>query len=231
MKTMNKLALGVAALLLAGTSFGQTTATYPTASPTASTRDNPGVLGRSFTDFRYTWVDFREANADPEGYMLGVAANAPISRGLDLGLGYNYYRENGHRNPLTTSSFDVRSHQLSSALTLHGGGPWFKPFARVALGYQWTKGDLQSFRTFDHDWAWGATVGAEIPLGTFALTPRISYSDTFNGDYDGTWHYGAELHHWFNEKTGAFIDVAFHEPRRNIVPNSWTYTAGLRVRF
>jgi hypothetical protein len=233
MKTTHKLALGLAALLLAGSTYGQTTPTtstvYPTSSP--SIQDNPGKLGHTFADFNYSWVDFQEANGDPEAFVAGVSGNTPISRGLDLGLGYSYFRENGHRNPFTGSDFDVRSHSLSSALTFYRPMAGFKPFVSGGLGYRWSKGDIQSFRVEDDDWAWGASAGAEIPLGTFALTPRAAYGDTFDGGYNGTWHFGTELHKWFSEKAGAYLDATFHNPRTAAIPEYWTYTAGFRLRF
>jgi len=232
MKTMNKLAL-VGATLLATMSFGQTAPTTTTmGSSTMSIRDNPGVLGHSFADFNYSWYDFDEDNASPRGYSAGLSGNVPIARGVDVGLGYNYFRENNHRNPFNNSPFDTRAHQVTTSATFFAPNAGVKPFATGAIGYKWSHGDLQSFRTYDNAWVWGAAVGAEIPFGTFALTPRIAYSDDFHsGHGDGIWHYGAQAHHWFTEQLGGYLDVAYHNPRERLAPESWTYTAGVRVRF
>jgi hypothetical protein len=242
MKTMNSLAL-VGATLLAATSFGQTTPTtststapgtttiYSTSAP--SIRDNPGVLGHSYADFSYSWVDFDEDNASPRGFIAGVGGHAPVGRGLDLGLGYNYFRENNHRNPFNNSEFDVRSHQVTGSATFFAPMNGMKPFVTGAVGYKWSNGDLQSFRIFDDEWVWSAGVGVEIPVGAFALTPRVAYSDDFHGSVysNAVWHYGAQAHHWFNEKLGGYVDVAFHDPHERFSAEYWTYTAGLRVRF
>lgn len=232
MKTMHRLAFGAAALLLTGASFAQSTSPAIVTSE-ASIVDNPGLLGRSYLDFNYSWVDFNEDIGRPRGFIAGLSANTAVSRGLDVGLGYSYFRENNHRNPFTGTDFDVRSHQLATAATFFGNymGSGVKPFISGAIGYQWSRGDLQSFRIDDDDWAWGASAGAEVPLGRFALTPRISYSDDFHGNTKGMWSYGGELHHWFSEKMGGYADVTFHEPRETFAPDYWTYTAGLRFRF
>lgn len=234
MKTMNRLAL-VCAALAATASFGQTTptATSPAySSPAPSIRDNPGVLGHSYLDFNYTWVDFNEDNASPRGYIAGLSANMPLQRGLDVGLGYNYFRENNHRNPFNNSPFDVRAHQLTTNATYWLPSAGVKPFVTGAVGYKWNHGDLQSFRTYDDTWVWAAGVGAEIPLGLFSLTPRISYSNDFHGHYaPGVWHYGAQAHHWFNEKFGGYLDAAYHDPRDRFAGEYWSYGAGVRMRF
>ncbi len=232
MKTMHTLAL-VCGTLVAAASFGQTTPIATSPGYTTSIRDNPGILGHTYADFNYSWVDFNEDNASPRGFIAGVSGHAPVATGLDVGLGYDYFRENNHRDPFNNSPYDVRSHQVTGSATWFAANAGVKPFVTGAVGYKWTHGDLQSFRTFDNQWVWSAGVGAEIPLGTFALTPRIAYSDDFHGPRysDATWHYGVQAHHWFNEKLGGYLDVAYHDPRERYADEYWTYTAGLRVRF
>ena len=232
MKNMNKLALGLAALLLAGTTYAQTTANggYFTNNG-ASVRDNPGVLGHSYADLSYSWIDFTENRIDADGYVAGLRGNVPVARGFDAGLGYSYYRQNGNGNIFTSSPFDLRAHQLAADATFYAANAAIKPFVSGAIGYEWTRGDVQSLRIDDGDWLWGGSIGAEIPVGTLAFTPRISYSDTFNGGYDGTWHYGADAHPRFNDRLGGYLDATFHDPRESTALESWTYTAGVRFRF
>jgi hypothetical protein len=230
MKLMKASALACAGMLILGTTHGQTTAS--SRSMTTSIRDNPGVLGHSFTEVQYSWVDFsRDRGVDADGYIAGARSNIPVARGVDLGLGYNYYRENGHRNPFTGTDFDARYHQLAAGGTLFTPMGAAKPFVQGNVGYQWSRGDIQRLRTYDDMWVWTAGAGVEIPMGLFSLMPRISYSDAFDDNGIGSWHYGGQLHHWFNEQLGGFLDVTFHEPRSNLRPDAWTYTAGVRVRF
>ena len=231
---MNALALACATL--ATVSFAQTTPTTTTTTypaPATSVADNPGVLGHNYADFHYSWVDFNENNASPRGFIAGLNGNTPVSRGMDFSLGYDYFRENNHRNPFNNSPYDVRSHQATAALTLFSPNAGIKPFFTGAVGYKWTHGDLQSFRTYDNQWVWSAGAGAEIPLGAFTVTPRIAYSDDFRGSVysAATWHYGAEANHWFSETLGGYLDVAYHDPRGRYAAEYWTYTAGVRMRF
>lgn len=231
MKTVNKLVLGLGALLLAGSAFGQTT-TMTGAPMSPSIRDNPGKLGHSFADLHYTWVDFsRDRGVDADGYIAGLKGNVPVAPGVDVGLGYNYYRENGHRNPFTGTDFDTRYHQLATSGTFYSRMAGAKPFVTAGLGYQWSRGDVQRLRTFDEMWLWSAGGGVEIPLGRVAVTPHATYSDAFNDNGAEFWRWGGQVHTWFNEKMGGYLDVSFHESRHNLRADSWTYMAGVRMRF
>ena len=179
----------------------------------------------------YSWVDFNENNASPRGFIAGVKGNTPISPGLDLGLGYDYFRENNHRDPFNNSSFDVRSHQLTGSATywMRTGG--VKPFATGGIGYKWSRGDLQTLNAYDDMWVWHAGGGVEIPYGRFAFTPRIVYSNDFHPGYNNAaWHYGAEAHTWFTDRVGGYLDATKHDPQAHFA-DYWTYTAGVRMRF
>jgi hypothetical protein len=76
---------------------------------------------------------------------------------------------------------------------------------------------------------WGLGFGFEVPMGALAITPRVTYTDTMEAGSDWAYHYGAEIHHWFNETAGFYADVTFNDPR--VLPASWSYFAGLRFRF
>ena len=232
MKTLPKFAVAAAALVLALAGQAQTTTPAPVPMSNPSTRDNPGVLGHRYADLSYSWMDFhRDSGLDADGFIAGVRSNVPVSRGLDLGLGYNYYRENNHRNPFTGTPYDSRFHEAMGTATVFGSNVGPKPFFTGGIGYQWSRGDIQSLRTYDHEWVWMAGGGFEIPLGALAVMPRVSYSDSMRRSGIGSWHYGAQAHHWFNEKVGGYLDATFHDPRPGGGVEWWTYTAGLRFRF
>jgi hypothetical protein len=232
MKTMKLIAVASAALVTAAMCPGQTTTPDPTMTARPSIRDNPGTLGQSYADFNYSWIDLhRDAGPDADGFIAGLSANTPIGRGLDLGLGYNYSRLNNHRNPFTGTDFDARSHQLATAATFYAPMAGVQPFVTGGVGYQWTRGDIQSLRTNDHEWVWGGSAGFQMAYGRVALTPRVTYSDTMHRGSIGAWHYGGEAHTWFNEKWGGYFDATFHDPRRGGGGEYWTYTGGVRMRF
>lgn len=246
MKKIDKLALGLAGLLLASLSYGQATAPFRS----ASLRDNPGTLGHTFGDVNFSWIDFGGDDfsfvddiddiddADADGYIIGLGGNTPIARGVDAGLGYQYWREDGHVNPFDGSEFDPDFHRLSTNATLYTPTGRTKAFFNGAVAYQWTNenlagaNDARRLRFFEDQWFFAVTGGLEIGLGTFSLTPRVSYTDTFDDIDLSSWHYGAELHTWFNEGWGGYLDATYHDPdRRDQRPESWTYKAGLRFRY
>jgi opacity protein-like surface antigen len=224
---MKSFACTCAALLLIGAAYGQTTVPVET----TSTRPT-GVRGNSIAELNYSWVDFsRDHDVNADGFILGFDTNTPVSPGFDLGIGYNYYRENGHRNPFNNSQYDARYHQL------HATGTWYfptgsvKPFVTGGGAWQWSHGDIQSLHAYDDMWLWIVGGGVEIPLRSFTLTPHIKYTDAFENKDAAIWHYGAEVHTWFTEKVGGFVDATLHQPRSELRTDSWTYTAGVRFRF
>lgn len=239
MKTTTTLALGLAVLLAAGGLHAQSTSSTTYAQPTdtsaaagTSIYDNPGVLGHGFADLNYSWVDFSEEDGlDANGFIAGINGNVPVSRGLDVGLGYNYYRENNHRNPFTGTDFDARYHQVAGNATYFVPMSGMKPFVSGGVGYQWSRGDIQSLSVYDSKWLWGASGGVELAFGRFAVTPRVSYTDTMHSEKFGSWHYGAEVHHWFTDRFGGYVDATYHNPRGPERFHSWTYTAGIRMRY
>jgi hypothetical protein len=234
MKTIHTFALA-AAICGAALSYGQQTTTNSNnnnpLSPTgrsSSIHDNPGILGHQFSDVSFGWTDFK--NSSTEGYDAAFSANVPIAAGFDAGLGYNYYWEAKHRDPLTRASWNDRHHTLAAYGKYYMPMQGVKPFVGGGAGYQWHRGDLQSFRTYDHEWVWSAMGGVEIPFGRFAVTPQVVYDDNMRGGSIGTWSYGAQVHHWFSERMGGYLDASYHDPH-GPGTEMWSYFAGLRYRF
>lgn len=233
MKTTHTFAFAIATCLAALTYGQQTTTTYNKLSPTGrinSVQDSPGILGHQFADLSFAWTDFR--HSDAEGYDAAFTGNVPLAAGFDAGLGYSYYWEGKHRDPFTRASSNARNHNLLGYgkfyLPLAGGA---KPFLGGGVGYQWVRGDLQRLRTYGHEWLWSAVGGVELPFAGFALIPQVSFNDTWRGGSSGTWSYGAQVHHWFNEKMGGYLDATYHNPQHSSGGELWTYMGGLRFRF
>lgn len=229
MKSLSSLAAACAALLVAGTVLAQSTPSVPVS-------QNPGVLGQSYTDLKFGYEDYRHSGSD--GYDLGLSGNVPVAKNLDVGFGYDYYRENNNPGPIPGTNYDAHYHQLSTNANYYLPMNGVKPFVGGGVGYQWARASVSSpftssrpLRFSDDEWVWSATAGVEVPVGTWALTPRVSYSDTMTSNSYGVWHYGAEAHHWFTPKVGGYADATFNDPKNNSGPESWTYTAGLRFRF
>jgi hypothetical protein len=234
MKNMKAIALGLATLVTAGASFGQTmntatTTTVPTTTMSPSIRDNPGILGHSFGEIGYTWHNIKN-NSD--AYDIGGMANIPVAPGFDAQIGYDYFWWNDSTDPTTVQDYDYRLHTLAAGgkfFSFNAGG--FKPFLGGMVGYAWSRGDFQRLRTFGHRWLYDVSAGAEFAMGAISLTPRVGFSDTMHRSSIGSWHFGAEGHTWFNEKLGGFVDATYHEPQHSIGSGYWTYTGGLRMRW
>jgi hypothetical protein len=74
------------------------------------------------------------------------------------------YRENNHRNPFTGTPYDFRFHEVAGNATTFSSNRGVKPFLNGMLGYQWSRGDIQSLRTYDHEWVWGAPPAWKCPF-------------------------------------------------------------------
>jgi len=206
------LALGL--LAAASTSFAQ--------NPTATSTSN-GLLGQRFVEFNYTLADLESFSDHNHAGM--VSFNVPaIPSLLDVGASYAYDWSNG----AVRSHGNTISAYANAYLPLNG----VKPFLGASLGYSWVS---LPFGLGDKEAVWSASVGVEIPLGSFTLTPRISYSDDFEGsgrDSDEMWTYEVEGNYWFSPRAGVFASIGRAEYDLDPIHlDIWGYRVGLRFRF
>lgn len=209
MTLTKKITLALGLFAAAAASFAQTTTTG--AAPV-------GVLGQRYTEvhFEMQEIDF----VSPNLYSVGASVNLPVSSGLDLGASYSYGRIRG----------DVRGHSntLAAAATAYTEWSGLKPFVGAALGYQWTR-----FAGFSDDGAlWGVAVGAEIPVGAFAITPRLIYADDFESGANSSEQLTSEVegNYWFSPNSAVFATLGYTDVIDTRV-DSWNYRVGLRVKF
>lgn len=211
MNLIKKTTLALALLAAAGTSFAQTT---------TATRTN-GLLGTSYTEFNYALNDID--GVSDYGHSLGAKVNVPVVASLlDVGGSYSY---DWIRGPVHAHSNNFAAY-ANAYVPLEG----VKPFVGATLGYSWVSLPKP---LDDHDAWWNVAFGLEIPLGPLTLTPKIVFSDDFNGrigDTDDTWTYEVEGHYWFSAKSGAFASVALEDAHRDPT-DIWVYKVGLRFRF
>src|SRR5258708_26994070 len=101
-----------------------------------------------------------------------------------------------------------------------------KPFLGGLIGYQWQRESYHftntafNFSERDNFGVWGLRAGVEMPVGSFAITPAVSYSDTMVSKSDHAYHYSVEAHHWFTEKVGGYANLAYNDLQH--APNSLT---------
>lgn len=202
------LALGVIAATAA--SYAQ--------QPAASTTTPIGILGRQYTELSFGVQDIKHLS--PDAYSLGVAGNVPVAANIDLGAAYTYGWIRGGLN--------AHGNTLSTSATLHTTYSGMKPFAALALGYQWAHG-----AGFKDDYGvWGGAIGVEIPVGACTVTPSVAYADDFLGSRKSSQEIigNVEANHWFSQTTAGFVGVGYGDTQRSGA-DSWNYSVGLRLKF
>lgn len=216
------VALGLA---VAGASFAQTA---------ASSSTTTGLLGQRYASLSAGAID--PHGSSDEGLTTDLSVNLPLQAGIDLGIGYSYSRLNQEARLLQIRS---RDHTLYSTTTFYTQVKTVKPFAAVALGYQWsqqkvnfipTSGPVTIIDDHDGEAVWGLATGVEIPLGLVTVTPAVSYQDGFKRTSASGFVYGTEASMWFTPKVGGFADVNFTDPTGGGT-QAWTYRAGVRLKF
>ena len=212
MNLIKKTTLALGLLAAAGVSYAQN-ATAPVTSN--------GLLGQSFAEFNYSLADVDSVS--DHGHSLTVSGNVPVLPSLlDLGGAYTYSWFNGagksHANTVNAYA--------NAYVALEGA----KPFLGAAVGYTWAS---LPFGLSDNDPFWSISAGVEIPVGALVLTPRITYSDDFEGrigNSDDSWTYEVEGHYWFSPKTGVYGAVGLVDNHRSPI-DVWNYRVGLRFRY
>lgn len=221
MNPINKITFALLAAAAAGALQAQQESPS-SAMPSAS--DNPGVLGQNYTDLSFGVQDLRHTSDN--AFDATLRGNIPVSRSVDVGLGYSYNWIDGNS--------DNHSHLLATDAKFYVPMEnHMKPFIGGLVGYQWAKTRFDNqfpiVSTTDDRWTWGADAGVEMPVGSVALTPHVGYIDTMQNNSVGHYNYGVEANHWFSSSVGGYADVSYNDLRHQ--DNTWTYLVGLRLRY
>jgi hypothetical protein len=222
MKTIKHIMLATAlTIAVAGhaqdTSTTSTSTYTPPSGPTLN--DVPGLLGSSYTDVGVSWQDIK--NDANDAYRGSIRANVPLAPGFDAGLGYNYWRRD--------DAAKFRSHVVAADGKFYFPTHNVKPFVGGLVGYEWARLDFQPGVVRDRNWVWGVNAGVELVVSRFVLTPQVAFTDTMENNSTGVYHYGIDAHHWFTERVGGYVGTTFNDYRR--AADSWSYNAGVRLRF
>lgn len=207
MKSTTILALAV---LTVGTLKAQTSASAP---------PPVGVLGQQYAELNFGFDDIKHTDHDANSFSL--TGNRAIMPNVDGRLTYSYawldHAPHVHDNTLAASA--VTFMKLDS----------MRPFAAATLGWSW---DSLPFGASDDYGIWGLAVGAEIPLGNFAITPRIDYNDDFESSARSgqEFSYGVEGNYWLNRSTAVYARVAWVDVRQSDF-DRWSYNLGVRLKF
>jgi opacity protein-like surface antigen len=220
-KTM-KLVGALAALIVTGSMFAQTTTT--SASNSASDLGS-GVLGHRYADAGFQYTDVNHTPWDVWG-LTGVVNN-PVTPNIDVSLDYTYSWLKGW------SANHDNAVDVNGIYYLNYGA--FKPFAAASLGYEWTRtqrvwsnGESAAYvPESDNRATFGGRVGVE-----YQVTPQVSvqaqvqYSSDFKRENNsGSWDGDVTGRYWFTKQVAVYATVAWLEY------GDWGYGAGVSYKF
>ena len=215
MKLNQKITLTLCLLAGGGVGYAQNSTAVSPLPPTSY-----GLLGQQYTEISFGVEDVN--GVDAYGQTASVTANTPhVAEHVDAGASYAYSWtggvNTGHAN---TIGIYGRSYRPMKGV---------KPFLSAGLGWTWTNTTLGGS---DNRGLWGGSFGLEIPLGKFAVTPRITYADDFEGSSKSrqAWAWAVEANYWLSRGTGLFASVGYVDVC-NSSNETWTYVLGLRGRF
>ncbi|MDP3071410.1 MAG: hypothetical protein Q8N18_14060 [Opitutaceae bacterium] len=229
MKTTNKLTLALAGLTLAAGLHAQSTTTAVPAPRSVASSSSAGLIGTPYTELKFGVQDIKGNSS--HAYSIGAGANTVlVPRQLDGGASYAYSRiggaSRGHTN--TIGGYLTAYAPTPSYLNDVGFLRSAKPFISANAGWEWSSYPTGS----DDQPLWGASVGIEIPAGAVTITPRLSYSDDFEGTSRSSQSVGAavEVNYWYSP-TMAFFGSAGESGLRHSNRSARNFFIGLRSRL
>lgn len=186
------------------------------AQTTALDRAASGVLGRGYGDIHYTKFAVRDSGADINDLSFG--GRGPILPNLDLGGSYSHrWSPDGNRYRASTLAANATAYTVLAGV---------KPFVTGGFGYQW----LKATGSNNNDLVWSVGGGVEVPLGRFALTPRVNYLDDFRPGPRSTQELRveAEANWWVTETAAIYATGGYTNVFRG-GSNAWLWGAGIRL--
>lgn len=215
--TTIKTFIGTVALLAASTVFAQTEKCelFP-----KGTTEGQGTIGRRYADGYLSYQNVSHSSDDV--YGIGIGANVPFCKGIDLlgGLSYTSFKPDAFSTTLTHLDGAVRIYNVIEDDV--------KPFLQAGLGM--SIGDVRDNST---NWInWSVGVGAEFPYKWVAITPSITYRDDLRhrGPSVQSMAYAVEVSSWATEQVGIYLKTSAIDIM-NDANVELGITGGIRVRF
>lgn len=183
-----------------------------------------GLIGRRYAGADFTYDQFSGSSLDQ---AMGAAAvvNLPLSRVLDLTVGYGY-------SDTTGTSFGAIDKSLSASLLTHRQTEYGTGYFAGTLGQLWSDVSRAGIGARDNGAFWGVRAGYEIGLGTrTAANLSIGYADGFDREHvrADVVRYAAEVNHWFSRDVAGVVSVSYRQLKSSADPIS--YSLGLRWGF
>ena len=205
-------AVAAAVVMLGSNVFGQTVG------PEA------GLIGRRYAGADFNYDHFSGSSIDQ---AMGATAvvNVPLSRVLDLNVGYSYLDTSGPR-------FGAIDKALSGSLVTHRDSEYGRGYFGATLGHLWNRIETPLAGPNDNGAFWSLRAGYEIGVGVrTAVNLSFTYADGFDRDNvrADVLRYAAEANHWFSRDVAGVLGVSYRQLKNSADPVS--YSLGLRWAF
>lgn len=181
------------------------------------------ALGHRYVDVSAGVVAPDVAGIDRNGALVSLGVNLPVSANVDFGLSYAW-------GTVRPPAGRITDYTLLVSAVVHSGGEGVKPFLGAQFGYERMKLRVGSLKVADDRGVWGLAAGVEIPVGRVTLTPSLTYADAASGESDAALHTSVQAGLWFTPRVGGYVDATFSS-FRDAGGDSWSYRAGLRLKF
>lgn len=183
-----------------------------------------GLIGKRYAGADFTCDHFSGSSLD-QAMGAGAVVNLPLTRVLDLNVGYGYLDTSG-------TNFDAIDKTLSGSLLTHRDTEYGTGYFVATLGHLWNRVSTPGMDTTENGAFWGFRAGYEIGVGPrTAVNLSLGYADGFDRD-NARAHvlrFGAEANHWFSRDVAGVFGVSYRQLKNSADPIS--YSLGLRWAF
>jgi hypothetical protein len=183
-----------------------------------------GLIGK-----RYAGADFSYDNYSGSGLdeTMGATAvvNLPVTRSLDLNVGYSYFDTSGTR-------FNAIDKALSASLLTHQHTEYGTGYFAGTVGHGWNRLNRPGFDGNENGAFWGVRAGYEMRVAArTAVNLGVGFTDAFDSDNTRAQvlRYSAEVSRWFSRELAGVASVSYRQIKSS--PDAVSYTLGLRWGF
>jgi hypothetical protein len=183
-----------------------------------------GLIGKRYAGADFNYDSYSGSSLD-QGMGAAAVLNLPLSRVLDLNVGYSYLDTKG-------TNFGAIDKALTGSLLTHRDSEYGRGYFMATLGHVWNDVNAPGVGTDENGGFWSLRAGYEVGVGVrTAVNFSFSYADGFDRD-NARAHmlrYAAEANHWFSRDVAGVLGVSYRQLKNSADPVA--FTLGLRWAF
>lgn len=170
-----------------------------------------GLLGQTYADLTYSYVNLDASSAHGDVYHFGY--NNSLRTGLDSVFAYEWME----------AGAGAKEQAVSVALrAFRTDRPWGKPYVEAGAGYAWAK--VAGVK--DNSFVWQVTAGVELQAApALTVTPYVKYTDAPDLARGSLWHFGAKANYWVDRQWAVTGGLDFDDDQNT------AFTLGTSFRF